>query len=170
MWNISNLLSLLRLILAVPISVALILNKPYLAFGMGMIAFISDFLDGYFARKLNQVTELGKIIDPLADKVVVISVVLVLFFQGKFPLWLGASIISRDILILIGGLLIKRKLGYALPSNFAGKLTVTVIAIYIFGVILNTNWIIVIGPFCVIVMLIFSFILYVIKGRKALIA
>ena len=168
MWNISNLLSLFRLILAVPISIALMLEHPFIAFILGIFAFISDYLDGYYARKLNQVTEIGKIIDPLADKIVVISVVLVLFLQEKFPLSVGIAIIIRDILILLGGILLKKKLGYVLPSNFAGKLTVTIIAVYIFCIILNITFLVLIGPYIVVTMVAYSFITYLVRAVKIL--
>ena len=168
MWNISNLLSLFRLILAVPISIALILEHQVIAFFLGILAFVSDYLDGYFARKLNQETEIGKIIDPLADKIVVISVVLVLFLQEKFPLWVGLAIILRDILILFGGILLKKKIGYVLPSNFAGKLTVTVIAVYIFCIILDITFLVQIGPYIVLFMVAYSFISYIIRAVQVL--
>ena len=66
-----------------------------------MIAmYVTDLLDGYLARKLNQVSELGKIIDPLADKAAVIVITVILFINGLIPVWFFTVIVLRDILIL----------------------------------------------------------------------
>ena len=93
-------------------------------------AFVSDYLDGYFARKLNQVTEFGKVADPLADKICAV----ILFFYAVFidiiPLFFFIIMIARDLLILTGSLLIKRKQGKYAMSVISGKVAVNVLAIY----------------------------------------
>jgi len=71
------------------------------------IASICDGVDGYIARRYNQISELGTILDPLADKLLLVSAVVVLSFNhapqlGPMPLWLTGTIIGRDILLLIG--------------------------------------------------------------------
>jgi CDP-diacylglycerol--glycerol-3-phosphate 3-phosphatidyltransferase len=74
-----------------------------LAFG---IASISDGIDGYIARHYNQHSELGKILDPLADKLLLVSGIVLLSFPNtnlaRIPMWLTATILSRDVLLLIG--------------------------------------------------------------------
>lgn len=139
MWNISNSLSFLRLFLTLPIIIALWNGYNELAVLIGIFAMVTDYLDGYFARRLNQITEIGKILDPLADKVLIISVVLLLMYLNYIPQWLAIMIFTRDVLIFIGGIIIKSKSGYILPSNKLGKWTVTFLAFYIVYIILGFN-------------------------------
>jgi len=101
-----------------------------------IVIWLTDLLDGYIARKRNEVSELGKIIDPLADKITVITITLILLIQGIMPLWFFAVIMIRDILILSGGLYIKNKRGVVLQSNRIGKITVFVIGFTLFNSIL----------------------------------
>jgi CDP-diacylglycerol--glycerol-3-phosphate 3-phosphatidyltransferase len=107
---------------------------------MIIVIWISDLLDGYFARKRNEISDLGKIIDPLADKITVISVTLVLLVQGLIPVWFFIIIILRDILILIGGAYIKNKHKIVLPSNWAGKISVFIIGFTLFFAIIKKDF------------------------------
>lgn len=106
---------------------------------MIIVIWISDLLDGYFARKRNEISELGKIIDPLADKITVISITLILLVQGLIPAWFFIIIILRDILILTGGIYIKNKHKIVLPSNWAGKISVFIIGFTLFSAIIKTG-------------------------------
>jgi len=77
---------------------------------------ILDGVDGYIARRYNQISELGKILDPLADKLLLVSGVVLLSFDhtprlGQIPLWLTGTIIGRDVLILIGMVVIHYTVG-----------------------------------------------------------
>jgi CDP-diacylglycerol--glycerol-3-phosphate 3-phosphatidyltransferase len=142
-FTISNLLSLLRLLLVVPIWI-FFNNFPdqtfrYLVLAAGIFALITDVLDGYFARKFDEVTEFGKIIDPLADKVVIGFVVIKLFLIGEIPTYYFIMILARDILILIGGLLLAAKTKYVLPSDKFGKATVVSIGIVLLMMLINVD-------------------------------
>lgn len=141
LFNISNFLSFFRLLLAIPLWFLLEdLENSTVRNAIILIAFaaiLSDFLDGYFARKLNQITETGKIIDPLADKVITGVVVLKLFIIGELTPFFFYMIIGRDLLIFLGGIILSAKLGKVLPSNMLGKITVTVLAFLILLIILN---------------------------------
>lgn len=141
-FTLSNLLSLLRLLLSIPIYILLgkLQESPdYRAsvIILSVIAAATDFFDGYFARKFNQITELGKIIDPLADKVLIIVIVWRLFWMKLIPDYYFYSVASRDILIFLGGIVVSKKIGRVLPSNLLGKITVTFISIYLFSVIIG---------------------------------
>ncbi len=136
----SNYLSLVRLLLAVPFWFILAGNSAepnYAAVSLALFAAFTDIMDGFLARKLNQVTEWGKIIDPLADKVCIAVIVLQLYLQGKMGPLLFWIIISRDVLILIASLAVSNKLKKVLPSNYLGKITVLVICVYIVFLMLN---------------------------------
>lgn len=80
------------------------------------VAAICDGVDGYIARRYNQISELGTILDPLADKLLLVSGVVLLSFDhgpliGQIPLWLTGTIIGRDLLILIGMVVIQFTVG-----------------------------------------------------------
>lgn len=97
-----------------------------------ILIWVSDLLDGYFARSRNEISELGKIIDPLADKLTVISLVIILLLKGIIPTWYVIITISRDALILLGGLYLNYKKNTVLQSNWLGKITVFTIGGTIF--------------------------------------
>lgn len=168
MWNISNGLSLLRLFLTLPIVIAIWNGYNYLALILGVFAMITDYLDGYFARRLNQVTEYGKILDPLADKVIIISVVILLTYMNFIPIWLASMVFIRDILIFLGGIFLKSKLGYILPSNQLGKWTVTFLAVYIVYIILEFEFYIIYFEILIGLLLVLSFIVYLLRAIKTL--
>ena len=142
-FNSSNSLSFLRLLLVIPAWFAF--NNfdenlaRYSVAAIGVFAAITDILDGYLARKLNQITEFGKIIDPLADKVLIVFVVLNLFLIGEIPDYYFYMIVARDLLILTGGLIVSKKLGKVLPSDYIGKATVLAISFTLLMILLNVD-------------------------------
>ncbi len=131
-FYISNLISLSRFLLA-GAAVYFLAEKNYL-YGLVFITLIwfSDLLDGYIARSRNEISELGKIIDPVADKVSVIAIILVMLVQGIIPLWYVAVVILRDVLILAGGLYLSTKRNIVLQSNWLGKAAVFTIGLTLF--------------------------------------
>lgn len=137
-FYISNSLSIFRILLVFPISFFLIGTPEYryIAVLIGIVAIITDGLDGYFARKYNQTTDLGKIIDPLADKILTGVVAFILVYQEMIPLWFLLVILVKDLLILLGGLYMKSKKKIVPQSNFIGKITAGIIAFYLLITIL----------------------------------
>lgn len=132
MWTISNILSALRILLVVPIVYCISTTFPYnrlCAVILIVLAIATDFLDGYFARLKHQVTELGKILDPLADKIAVGVYAVALVILGDIELWYVLLVLLRDVFILLGALIIKYKKGIVPQSNWPGKIAVTLIAI-----------------------------------------
>ena len=141
-FNVSNSLSFIRLLLVIPAWFAFndfTQFARYSVAAIGVIATITDILDGYLARKLNQITEFGKVIDPLADKVLIVFVVLNLFLLGEIPDYYFYMIVSRDALILMGGLIVAKKIGKVLPSDYIGKATVLAIAFFLLMILLNVD-------------------------------
>jgi CDP-diacylglycerol--glycerol-3-phosphate 3-phosphatidyltransferase len=128
----SNLISLMRAFMVFPAIFALIAHLYILVASIFVVAFISDLLDGLVARRTNTVSELGKIIDPLADKIFVGLVVIAMAAYGLIPTWFLAAIIIRDMIIIAGGIWAKRKLGVVLPSNYPGKAAVLTISLTLF--------------------------------------
>lgn len=105
-----------------------------------LLAVITDALDGYFARKFNEISELGKIIDPLADKIGVGIVVVMLAIYGDIPLWFLMVVLSRDMIIFAAGLYIKKRTGIILPSTMSGKVAVSFLALYLVLAILRYEY------------------------------
>ncbi len=141
-FTISNLLSISRAILAIPFALVMLSDSPSARspsdnstlWGIVILALaaLTDKLDGVFARKFNQVTEWGKILDPVADKVGIAVVAITLVMLNLIPLWFVVIMISRDLLILAGGMYLKKKKGVVLQSNQLGKWTIGVIALAMF--------------------------------------
>jgi cardiolipin synthase len=119
--NVPNLLSFLRILL-VPVFLWLLLNQLFLA-AIAVLAFagLTDFLDGFLARKLNQTTKLGKMLDPVADRLYIFATLLALSATGYVPWWLAGLVILRDVLMLIS-LPLLASVGYrSLPVHYLGK-------------------------------------------------
>lgn len=136
MFTISNFISFLRLLLAIPMWFLLRENMNYEALALGLFAILTDLSDGYIARKMNQISEWGKVIDPVADKVFVGVTAIALVMRGSIPMWFLVAVLSRDILIMLGGLYASTKIKMVIPSNYVGKATVICISsVLVTGVI-----------------------------------
>ncbi len=107
--GLANQLTILRIFLIPVFIICLGYNKPICALSIFILAGITDALDGYIARKFNQITTLGKILDPIADKALLVSSFIFIYNSDllvKFPFWFVVLVISRDIYILSGAALI----------------------------------------------------------------
>lgn len=127
----SNFISVSRIILA------LIVVLGHARFGLTWwvtacttLAILSDYLDGFIARKLNQISELGKVLDPLADKVAGAILVVYVTWLGTIPLWFFVFMIARDALLGIGGAVIKKRRGKVPMAVWSGKVGVNALAVY----------------------------------------
>jgi CDP-diacylglycerol--glycerol-3-phosphate 3-phosphatidyltransferase len=130
-WTVSNFLSFSRIILLVPILLFLHENTlagNFKAVGFMLLAAATDWFDGYFARRFRQKSDLGRIIDPLSDKICVGAVAIYLTVYRDFPLWFLILILARDFSILVLGFFITLRRGVP-ESNWYGKVAVTALAI-----------------------------------------
>jgi len=121
-WTVPNLLSMTRLA-GVPLFLWLVLGpeEDLWALGLLMISGVTDFLDGYLARKLDQRSTLGELLDPIADRLYILAVVIGLALRDIVPWWLAVVLPLRDVL-LWGLVPFLRTRGYsALPVHFIGK-------------------------------------------------
>ncbi|MBK9330993.1 MAG: CDP-alcohol phosphatidyltransferase family protein [Ignavibacteria bacterium] len=140
-FYVSNLLSILRIILLIPLSYLMLYafeTQNNLIIILVLCMYFSDLLDGYLARKLKQVSEFGKIIDPLADKISVIVIAIILVYLGRLPLWFVTIVVARDVLILLFGIYLNRKYNLTLMSNFPGKIAVFSIGLILLLTIINS--------------------------------
>lgn len=98
--NLANWLTLLRLCLVPLVVVAITQHRFDLAFLGFVVAGLTDAVDGYIARRFNQMTELGALLDPIADKSLLISIFITLGALGLIPVWLVVLVVARDIMII----------------------------------------------------------------------
>lgn len=138
--NVPNTLSIMRL-LTIPVLIILIINStaenyPYLI-AVFVVSMLLDFFDGFFARLLNQETELGKILDPVADKLMIIGTVVALTISAGFPIWLAALILGRDLVILIASFFLFKDRHKVQPSVLIGKFAFSVMGLLIFIYIID---------------------------------
>jgi cardiolipin synthase len=109
--TIPNIITLMRFFLVPAIIFAMLSDRMGWAFAGFLIAGISDGVDGFIARQFNQRSKLGAYLDPVADKLLLVSVFVVLGFMGGLPLWLVIAAVSRDALI-VGAVLISSLMGH----------------------------------------------------------
>lgn len=137
---IPNLFSLLRILLTPLIGYFLSISTPggtIISVVFLAAAGMTDFLDGFFARRLNQITSLGMILDPVADKILTLTLIVVLVHFRDFPVWLAVVIILRDFLILLASLDVLKKRQIELPSNLTGKYYFATISLLILSYIVH---------------------------------
>ncbi len=139
-WTASNILSISRAIVVIPI-MYLIMTQGSVVWLAGFVLWgiASDWLDGQVARWTNTVSGWGKVLDPLADKVAAIGIVFALVWVKAIPLWLIFIVAGRDILIVLGGILLSRKIGEVTMSIWTGKVAVTLLSIMVLSAILKVH-------------------------------
>jgi CDP-diacylglycerol--glycerol-3-phosphate 3-phosphatidyltransferase len=170
-YTISNLLSFLRLLMAIPFWILIgNINEPgvrSVVAALAIIGALTDWLDGFVARKRNEVTELGKIIDPLADKITIGAIIIRLYMVGEIAEYYFFLIIGRDLLIFIGGVIVSKMIGNILPSNILGKITVSVIGLVILLIFLEisrNSYLFLLFYYGSIILIIVSFFAYVYRA------
>jgi len=109
-WTLANLLTAVRIALTAPFLVLISRGSYGAALLVFFVASLTDFTDGFVARRFNQRTPLGRILDPLADKVLTTAAYIVMAIPHaglpSIPLWLAAAVVSRDVLILLGSAIV----------------------------------------------------------------
>jgi cardiolipin synthase len=102
MSSLPNLICILRIGLAIPVVWSLVHGYFAWTLGLFLVAALSDGLDGYLAKRFDWTSEAGKVLDPVADKLLLVSVFVALTLLDMVPLWLAALIVARDLVIGIG--------------------------------------------------------------------
>lgn len=136
--NFPNILSLMRVALLPFIVLCLKAGQNEWALALMLLAVATDYFDGFFARRLGQVTDAGKIMDPLADKICVNTLTIALWLWRGFPLWAAVLIAGRDLMIVAGALFVMKKRKIVPVSNWPGKIAVTAMAATI--ICYSLNW------------------------------
>lgn len=122
--NLPNKLTILRMIMIVPFVVLLLMGYDWIALAIFIIASLTDLLDGKIARKYNLVTNFGKFMDPLADKLLVCAALICLIEIGRIPSVFVIIIISREF-IISGFRLVAADNGVVIAASYWGKFKTT---------------------------------------------
>lgn len=121
--NLANRLTILRILMVPAVIILLLYRAIGYAFAMFCLAAITDALDGFIARSFHQKTNLGMVLDPLADKLLLTSSFVTLAFLHEIPRWFAVVVVSRDAILVGGSLLLlifTKKVG--VPPSTLGKL------------------------------------------------
>lgn len=186
--NLANKITLMRVIL-VPVFIVFIMASQipglslliengtlsqvvlnWCALAVFIIASVTDFLDGYIARKYNMISNFGKFMDPLADKLLVCSALICLLALGRINVFLVLVIIARDF-IISGFRLVASDKGVVIAANMWGKVKTTMQMIMIGFMIPNlaaVHWVCVILSWVVLFLTVYSLMDYLIRNRGVL--
>lgn len=141
-WNIPNILTLLRIAL-IPVIAALLLSPSreagFWAAAVFAVASVTDWLDGYLARRMEIVTTFGKFLDPIADKLIVMAALVMILPFGRVPAWMVLVILGREI-IITGLRGIASTEGIVIPASNLGKFKTIFQIVAILGLLLHYDY------------------------------
>jgi cardiolipin synthase (CMP-forming) len=120
-FTIPNLLSFIRLALVPVFLVLIILRADFAALVVLVISSVTDYFDGQIARRFGQVTRLGQLLDPAADRLFIFAALIGLSISGIIPWWLGVVIIARDVMLAVLGIILANNGFGPLPVHHLGK-------------------------------------------------
>lgn len=133
-WNVPNVLTMLRIALIGVFIWLYVSGLRYWAAGVFVLAGATDFLDGYIARKHQLVTSFGKLMDPVADKLMLITALACLMADGLVPPWVIIVTVCKELLMVVGAYFLLKKRDIVVHSVFIGKAATVV---FIVAVILT---------------------------------
>lgn len=173
--NLPNKLTILRGILIIPFVLFMLVDvcgayDKWIALALFVFASMTDWLDGYLARKNDLITNFGKFMDPLADKLLVCSAMICLVEMEKIPAWVVIIIISREF-IISGFRLIASDRGVVIAANYWGKFKTVFQMIMIILMIMDIPALSVVTTVCMYIALILtviSLVDYVVKNRSVM--
>lgn len=174
--NLPNKLTVLRVILIPFFVVSMMIENGanqtfrYVAAAIFIIASLTDMLDGKIARKYNLVTNFGKFMDPLADKLLVCSALICLIQLGQLPAWMVIIIVSREF-IISGFRLVAAEQGIVIAASYWGKFKTTFQMIAVVLIILNFEALSAVTLICTwaaLILTIISLVDYIAKNHKVL--
>lgn len=174
--NLANKLTMLR-ILMIPVFIAVLVYSKdrdivyrYIALGIFVMASATDALDGYVARKYNMITDFGKLMDPLADKILVSSALIILIELGNISSWIVSIVIAREF-IISGIRLIATEKNIIIAASPLGKLKTVSQMLSVILMLLSIKAISIITDLSIWLMCILSVVSlldYIIKNKKVL--
>lgn len=173
--TLANKITWVRVAL-VPVFMALFLCSggnagPWMiaAFAVFVIACVSDFVDGHIARKYHQTSDLGKFLDPLADKLLVIAAMSILCQWGKFPAWALMVVLAREF--AVSGLrMVASGKGIVIGAGLSGKVKTasTMIGLSVWMAFMQVQWVGITVTAVILISTVYSGIEYFVRNRKIL--
>lgn len=139
-FNLPNTISWIRIVLSALIVLLLYLRRDALAFTVFVVATVSDYVDGLIARRTGQVTNLGKVLDQMSDKILLTSLMVVFVERHVVPAWYVVVLVFRDSLVSTVRML-KSKEGKVLAANVLGKAKTVSQMVLAYGVFFRELWI-----------------------------
>ncbi|MCL1963713.1 MAG: CDP-alcohol phosphatidyltransferase family protein [Firmicutes bacterium] len=119
-WTVPNILTMLRLALIGVLVWQYARGRPMWALAVFLLAGVTDFLDGFIARKWNLITDFGKLMDPLADKLMLIAALACLMVDHRAPMWILAVVVVKEFAMVVGGYWLLRR-GIVVQARLIGK-------------------------------------------------
>ena len=169
--NLANKLTLLR-VMMIPAFLGVLYwggpNSEYIALAIFVIASLTDFLDGYIARSRGLVTDFGKFMDPLADKVLVTTAMLWFVQTGVMPAWAVAVVIFREFAIS-GIRLIAAERGRVIAAAWSGKIKTAATMVFLMLMFLPLpGWVDTLGVWVIVVTTVYSGLEYLVKNKDVI--
>jgi CDP-diacylglycerol--glycerol-3-phosphate 3-phosphatidyltransferase len=128
-FTAANIISMLRIVLTIPAVWLFATDRWIWGLIILGICVISDWLDGFVARKTHEVSDFGKFIDPLADKIVAAAMIILMVIRMDFPIWFLFVLVARDASIFIMKRIFYNRSGIVTGANIAGKMFILVLTI-----------------------------------------
>ncbi len=139
--TIPNIVTMIRLLILPFVIVALHKGHNVQAFILILVAGFTDVLDGFLAKILHQATTIGKILDPIVDKIFILSILIYLYIYRSFPVWGFYLIIALELSILIGGYWLIMKHHKIPSSNIPGKIAVIIVSLATYLYVIDLEFI-----------------------------
>jgi len=166
--TIANVITISRLVVLPFIVYFLIKDQRIIASVIMLISLLSDGVDGYIARRFDQETELGKILDPLCDKIFLAVILITLLVIDSIPIWIVIIIIVRDFLILLGSYVVLKYKSVVLTSSLVGKITGIILGVVILAYTIKLKQIGLVFLYLSVPAIIGSFIFYTLRYIKVM--
>jgi cardiolipin synthase len=174
--HIPNVISTIRILIVAPIALALAHHQLMIAIALFGVAAVSDAADGFLARHNSWQSDLGAVLDPAADKLLLVTVFITLAYMKLVPLWLMAAAVARDAIIVIGALLYRFCFGaLSVRPSVVSKLNTLCQAGYIMAVVgreefsIPPSWTVtVLGALVFVTVMVSGMDYVLIYGRRAL--
>jgi cardiolipin synthase len=174
--QLPNFITASRIVLVIPIAVSLLRHQLALTIGLFGVAALSDAADGFLAKRYGWQSDLGAVLDPVADKLLMVTAFITLAYLQLVPVWLMAAAVARDVIIMSGALLYRVFLGpLSVRPSVVSKLNTLCQAAFILAVVgreqfsVPSAWIVMVLGALVFATVVVSGIDYVlIYGRRAL--
>jgi len=139
--NLPNFISLLRILLVPPVVFFLLQQNYMTALILFVIAGVSDGIDGWLAKRFNWQSALGEILDPLADKLLIVASYVCFAWLELLPLWLVVSVMLRDVIIVAGGVLYRIFCGKVeIKPSYMSKLNTVMQIVLIATILISLTW------------------------------